>query len=138
MEPSSLINQSRLSQKQLQHHLHQQRYYLENHEKYQQHNVHVPIPHFPPPPEYPPQHPSTHKSPQNHQNFRNFQENHELQEKQQFQNSHQKPQINRSSPQKYQQGLNHGHVSMEYENQNNQNNRVGDPSVSYFYKKLFL
>ncbi len=59
----SPINQIQLSQKQLQLHLEQQqqKFYLDNHDIYQQQNrfypsptATPPMPHFPPPPEYPP------------------------------------------------------------------------------------
>lgn len=59
----SPTNQIKLSQKQLQLHLEQQqqKYYLDNHDIYQQQGKFYPsptatppMPHFPPPPEYPP------------------------------------------------------------------------------------
>ena len=117
MEPSTLINNTRLSQKQLQLHQ-QQRYFLENHNRYQQHNnVHVPqISHFPPPPDFPP--------PQQH-----MQQIHQTQQFQNSQQIQQQPipaQRCRQSPKKYHQEPNN---CREYGNQNNQNNQGVNPTV---------
>ena len=118
MEPSTFINKTRLSQKQLQIHQ-QQRIVFENHNRYQQHNnVQVPqISHFPPPPDYPP--------PQQHM--------HQIHQMQQFQNCqqiHQQPipaQRCRQMPKKCRQDVN---VCIEYENENNQKSRDANPTVS--------
>lgn len=132
MESSQFINQTRLSKKQLQLHVHQQnqKYFLDSpHDNYQQSRCQYftsvttpPSAHFPPPPEYPNiHHQPPHQTQQNHCVF------------EQISPSHRRPNIKKF----HQPDPNGIEVcSIDYENQHN--NHVGgvDSSVSDVLNQL--